>query len=76
MQTASKISASVRVGLEHDALFVVRRRVLPNSLTDGGAFGRGRCDWRDKSSGPPLLKLSSKMKRNNAHSQSFTLVIA
>jgi len=41
-----------------------------------GAFRRGRCDRRGKSSGPPLLKLSLKVKRNSAHSQSSAFVVA
>jgi hypothetical protein len=41
-----------------------------------GAFWRGRCDRRGKSSGPPLLKLSLKVKRNSAHSQSSAFVVA
>src|SRR5579859_633263 len=40
----------------------------------GGVFGRGRCDRRDKSSGPPPLKLSLKVRRNSAHSQSSVFV--
>jgi hypothetical protein len=41
-----------------------------------GASGRGRCDRPAKSSGPPLLKLSLKVKRNSTHSQSSALVVA
>src|SRR5580693_186086 len=40
-----------------------------------GAFGRGRCNPRDKSSGPPLLTLSLKVKRNSAHGQSSAFVV-
>src|SRR6266404_1191970 len=40
------------------------------------AFGRGRCDRRGKSGGPPLLKLSLQVKRNSAHSQSSAFVVA
>ena len=35
-----------------------------------GSFAPGRCDRRGKSGGPPLLKLSLKVKGNSAHSQS------
>jgi hypothetical protein len=42
----------------------------------GGVFGRGRCDRRDKSGGPPQLKLSLKVKRNSAHGQSCVFVVA
>ena len=41
-----------------------------------GVFGRGRCSRRGKSSGPPLLKLSLKVERNSAHSQSSAFVVA
>lgn len=40
-----------------------------------GAFARNRHDRRGKSGGPPLLKLSLKVKRYRAHSQSSALVI-
>src|SRR5581483_5737302 len=39
------------------------------------ALGSGRCDRRDKSGGPPLLKLSLKVKRKSAHSQSSMFVV-
>jgi len=38
------------------------------------AFGHGRCGRREKSGGPPLLKLSLKVKRNNAQNQSSAFV--
>ena len=40
------------------------------------AFGHGRCNRPDKSSGPPLLKLSLKVKRNIAHGPSSAFVVA
>ena len=40
------------------------------------ALGRGQCSRRNKSSGPPLLKASLKVKRNTAHNQSSGFAIA
>jgi hypothetical protein len=40
------------------------------------AFGHGRCGRREKFGGPPLLKLSLKVKWNNAHNQSSAFVDA
>jgi hypothetical protein len=40
------------------------------------ALGRGQRERRDKSSGPPLLKLSLKVKRNSTHGQSSAFVVA
>ncbi len=52
----------------------------PRLVADGpfhvGALGRGRCNRRDKSSGPPPLQLSFKVKRNGAHGQSSAFFVA
>jgi hypothetical protein len=40
------------------------------------ALGHGRCCRREKSGGPPLLKLSLKVKRNNAQNQSSAFLDA
>jgi hypothetical protein len=58
------------------SVFIISSRVFllfcfcgPRQVVDGtfqvGAFGSDRCERRDKSSGPPLLKLSLKVKRNS-----------
>jgi hypothetical protein len=69
------------------SVFIISSRVFllfcfcgPRQVVDStfqvAAFGRGRCERRDKSSGPPLLKLSLEVKRNSAHSQSSVFVVA
>jgi hypothetical protein len=50
-------------------LLACRARQVADGTFRGGAFGRGRCDRRAKFGGPPLLKLSLKVKRNSAGSQ-------
>ena len=51
-------------------------RQAVDGILQTNAFGCGRCYRPDKSSGPPLLKLSLKVKRNNAHGQSSAFVVA
>jgi hypothetical protein len=46
------------------------RHAVDGDFQVNAFFGRGRCDRRDKSSGPPLLKPSLNVKWNTAHSQS------
>jgi len=51
------------------------RGILIGASQDN-AFGCGRHNPRGKSSGPPLLEPSLKVKRNNAHGQSSTFKVA
>ena len=79
------LASSIRRSLQ--SVFIISSHVFllscfcgPRQVVYGafqvGAFGRGRCERRDKSSDPPLLTLSLKVKRNSAHSQSSAFVVA
>jgi hypothetical protein len=68
--SASRSALSPLAQLSRLFLCFYGARQAVDGLFQVDAFGRGRCDQRANSSGPPLLRPSLKVKRNSAHSQS------